>query len=163
VFLRTDQGGFLVDGQVVWSGESATPEVVLHGVKFTEVTLEQHRALQDLIARKGELLPVAVRVPVKLTVLCRRKGDAGPAIPGRTGNVSRGGLLLRIPQVLPPGTILDIILQASGEALRLQGSVVWVESQTPQVPGEPIRHGLQFTQISQTTTMTLARILAQAL
>lgn len=89
VILQTDQGSLGVEGKVVWvGGPVAGGGGVLHGVAFLDATPEQLRALWKLVARKGKARQAAVRVPVKLAILCRPKGDAGPPLQGETGDVS---------------------------------------------------------------------------
>ena len=44
---------------------------------------------------------------------------------GYSGNVSARGMMIRTPQVLPPGSVLTIDLRIPGNPLRLQGVVVW--------------------------------------
>lgn len=162
VILQTDQGSLGVEGKVVWvGGPVAGGGGVLHGVAFRDATPEQLRALWALIARKGQARQAAVRVPVKLAVLCRPKGDAGPPLQGETGDVSREGLSVYLPQLLPAATPIEITLPTRRDPLTLEARVVWVESPEARTPGQPIRHGLRFTNLSWAHELTLGLLLAE--
>ncbi|MGH7363410.1 MAG: PilZ domain-containing protein [Candidatus Methylomirabilales bacterium] len=66
-------------------------------------------------------------------------------------NCSAEGLLLQIPQLLPPGTglRLEIYLPARSAVVACAARVRWNEitAPTPQ-PGDPYRHGAVFTAIT---------------
>ncbi len=163
VRLRTDLGVIELGARVVWAGEARlNGGGVLHGVAFTQVTPDQHHALRDLVVRKGELLPVSVRVPLALSVLCRPKGGAGSFLRGRTGDISRGGLLLHLPQALPPETALEITLDTPKGPLTTEAAAVWVEPPERRTPGEPIRHGVRFTALGWSGSLSLGLLLAEA-
>ena len=79
------------------------------------------------------------RFPLRMPVLC---GD--PAVPdhrafGSTRNVSRGGLLLEVPEPLVPGTRTDLFLVVGGRNARAEAMVVWTAE------GTPCRMGMRFT------------------
>ena len=95
VRLQTDLGAIEVEGQVVWTTEAGEAgRGVLHGVAFTHVPSDQLRALRDLIASKGQVREAGVRLPLKLSVTCRVKGQRGLSLHGWTGDVTRGGVSL---------------------------------------------------------------------
>jgi len=66
-------------------------------------------------------------------------------------NCSAGGLLLQLPQLLPPGAglRLEIHLPARSAVVACAARVRWNEitAPTPQ-PGDPYRHGALFTAIT---------------
>lgn len=163
VLLRTEQGGVAGDAQVIWVGDPNPTGGVLHGVTFTRLAPGQHQALHDLLLRRRRVWQAVVRVPIELPVTCQLKGQARPPLQGRTGNISRRGLALHLPLLVPPGSALEVTLHTSHGSLSVEGTVVRVEPLDAQTPGEPIRHGFQFTDISYATGMTLGRILVEAL
>jgi hypothetical protein len=118
------------------------------------------KALADLVYRKGELLPVQIRVPLKLSVLLRCKGRADAPLEGWTGNLSRGGMLLQLPQAFEPATQVEFTLHTAQGPLTLNASVVWVDPPERRRPGEPIGHGVQFTSIGWPTLLALGQVLA---
>jgi Tfp pilus assembly protein PilZ len=129
VLLRTDRSGINVEGRVVWSGGAGQAGGgIVHGVAFTQVAPDQAAALRDLIRSKAEVRNAGVRLPMELTVTCQPKDQAGGPFQGTTGDISRGGLLLRLPQVFPPGSELDITLHTPSGPLTVEGTVVWVEA-----------------------------------
>lgn len=162
LLLQTDQGSLEVPAEVIWSGKSgAAGEGVLHGVKFTQIPPDQHQSLRDLLLRKGQVRQVGVRLPREFAVTCQRQGTSDAPIQGRTGDVSRAGLLLRLPQVLPPGTVLEVSLPTGGGPLTAEGVIVWGDRAETQTPGDLIRHGLRFTDLSWSRSLALGLLLAE--
>jgi c-di-GMP-binding flagellar brake protein YcgR len=159
--LRIDRGAIEADGQVAWVGQASdkgggTP----HGITLTQMAPGHQKALADLVYRKGELLPVQIRVPLKLSVLLRSKGRADTPLEGWTGNLSRGGMLLQLPKAFEPATQVEFTLHTAQGPLTLNASVVWVDPPERRRPGEPIGHGVQFTSIGWPTLLVLGQVLA---
>lgn len=162
VRLQTDRGAIEIEAQVVWVGQATLAGGgIRHGLLFAEIPPDQHPALQDLLISKGEKRQAGVRLPLELTVTCQPKGQAGPPLEGRTGNMSLGGLLLHLPQVLPPETVLELTLHTSHGPVTAEGTIVWVEPPERRTPGEPIRHGLRFTVLGWSTSLSLGLILVE--
>jgi hypothetical protein len=162
--LHTDRGAIEVEGQVVWTGDPGPAGgVIPHGVAFTPVGPDQLAALQELLRSKGEVRHAGVRLPLELAVTCRPKGHDGAPLQGRTGDIGRGGLLLRLPQAVPPGTALEVTLHAPSEPLGLEGAVAWAEPPEKRRPGELIQHGLRFTALGRPISLFLGHILAKPL
>jgi hypothetical protein len=162
LFLRTDQGSISIEGQVIWAEGPLPTGGALHGVAFTQMVPGQHRAVQDLLLRKRMVWQAVVRIPLELPVTYQLKGQPRSLHQGQTENVSRRGLLLRLPLAYSPGTSLEVTLHTPHGRLAGEGMIVRVEPLGAQTPGEPIRHGFHFTGISQATQMTLGRVLAEA-
>ena len=162
--LQTDRGAIDVEAQVVWAGNpSPTGGGILHGVAFAEVTPEQLQSLQTLLIAKGETRQAGVRLPLELAVTCQPKDQICSPLEGQTGNLSRGGLLLRLPLVLALDTEVELTLHTPGGPLTAEGKIVWVDPPERRTPGEQIRHGLRFTAIGWSTTLSLGLVLAEPL
>lgn len=162
LFLRTDQGSIATEVQVIWARESPLPDGTFHGVAFAHRVSAQHQALRELLARKQMVWQAVVRIPLELPVTFQFKGQPRSLNQGQTENASRRGLSLRLPLIYPPGTSLEVTLQTPHGPLKAEGTIVRVEPLDAQTPGERIRHGFHFTDISHAAQMALGRILAEA-
>lgn len=168
VRLQTDRGAIDVEVQVVWELETQEGDVgpgkegVLHGVAFSRLTSEQLQAVRDLIQSQRQERRASVRLPLELAVTCQPKGPAVPRMVwGHTEDMSRGGLLLRLSQDVPPGTVLELTLHRAGGPVKAEGEVVWVEPPEKRVSGEPVRHGLRFTGLGVSAMMSLGLLLME--
>ena len=152
-----------LEGKVAWVGESSgAGGGVLHGLTFTRIAAEHLQALRDLIASKGGVRSADVRLPFRLPVICRPKDGSGPPFAGSTGDISRSGLLLLLPEVLPARSSLAITLHTPNGRLDAEGEVVWVEPSEGRVAGRPVRHGFRFTSLGWSDSLSLGLFLAQA-
>lgn len=157
--LQTDQGPIEAEAQVVWTGEFRPGRGgVLHGIAFTHLAPTQLQALAGLLLFKGDMREAGVRMPVDLPVTCLPKGPA-PMFHGRTGNVSRGGLMLRLPESLRPRTELEAILHMSTGPVKAEGIIAWAGSPEGREPGAPIQHGMRFTSLNWSSSLALGLLL----
>ncbi len=84
------------------------------------------------------------RFPAELAVGCLvPAGDADTTrqVVGRTGNVSLGGLLLFLPERVPPGIVLGLRLALPKGPITAEGIVVWQGSQPTD--GAKAPHGMR--------------------
>jgi c-di-GMP-binding flagellar brake protein YcgR len=164
--LQTEGGAIEVEAQVVWEvgarERGETEAGILHGVAFTHLSPVQLQALRDLLLSHSQGRRPGVRVPLDLPVTCQAKDPAAVPLHGRTGNVSRGGLLLRLSQVLLPGTSLKLTLDRPNGHVTAEGEIVWVEPPATRISGEPIRHGLRFTALGWTRSLSLALLMTES-
>jgi len=161
VGLPTSQGELGMEAEVVWVGGPVSPRGgVPHGVTFIEVAWEQHQALWGLVNRKGQKWETAVRIPVRLTVLCRPQGHAGPPLQGETGDLGRDGLSVRLAHRLPAATAVQLTLPTPRGPRMVEASVVWLTPPEAQRPGEPIWHGLRFRDPGMADELTLGLLMA---
>jgi len=162
LFLQTDRGGLELEGAVVWSGN---PERkgggVLHGVTFTQVAPDQYEALRKLLLEKEQERPGRARLAMERAVICHLKEKPDVSLQGRTANISRGGLLLCLPQPLPPPTMLVVTLPTQYGPVAGEGVIVWADSPVDQNPGELIRHGFRFTDVGWASELALGLLLAE--
>ena len=168
IHLETDRGIIEVDAQVVWEmegedqdppGSEPTAGGVLHGVAFTHLAPDQLQTLRELLAAREPGWTGGVRLTRDLTVTCEPPGASGPMIAGHTSNVSRGGLLLRLSQPIPPGTVLSLTFDPPKGRVKAEGEIVWVDPPERRHAGEPIRHGLRFTALGWSRAQSLALLL----
>ncbi len=160
VRLQTDCGPIEVEAQVVWVGEPTAPgEAVPHGIVFDQVAPDEEKTLRDLLLSRGEKRQAGVRLPLELPVTCQPKNQGTPPVQGQTGNMSRGGLFLRLSGVIPPGTVVELALHTPKGPVTAEGEIVWVEPPEQRKPGETIAHGLRFTALGWSTSLSLGLFL----
>jgi hypothetical protein len=147
--FQTEHETIEADAEVVWA---AAPDgvrgVVPHGVAFTRIAPEQHQILRELFLTKAKARHTGVRIGCDLVVAYQAKDHAEPPQWGWMENVSRGGLLLSLPQPLPPGTRLTLTWQIASERLTAEGMIVWVEPTERPTEMESVRHGFRFTTLN---------------
>lgn len=81
----------------------------------------------------------------------------GPSTPGQVRNISEGGLMVELPELLPPGTALDLDIILSERRIHAEVEVVWSkESSNASYP-----HGCKFTRLELQDRLTLAVFLAK--
>jgi len=157
VWLFTERGSLPVEGQVVW--EVSAPQTtgsVLHGVAFTTLTPEQVEELRRLTSPAEVERRSGPRFSLNRPITCRVQEGQPELVDGEIGNVSRGGLLLRMALALPLGTTIAFSLAAPQGAITGTGEVDWVEPAEGSAPGKPIRHGLRFTALGWADACALA-------
>ena len=166
--FRTNRGTIEAEANVVWKagartvwdGRSGPVEGgVLHGLVFTHLTSDQLQALRALLRSLAGTGHPRVRLPLDAPALCRPQGEGSAPLQGWTGDVSRGGLSLRLPHKLPPGTVLKIHLETPNTPLRVEGVVVWAESPEGGLQRDLIRHGIRITAIEWYTLLSLGLLL----
>jgi PilZ domain-containing protein len=159
--FQMDHGIIEAEAQVVWA---AAPDsdtgLVPHGVAFTRIAPDQCQVLRELFRTKGLTRHTGVRISSDLPVAYQAIGHAGQPRWGLMENISRGGLLLSLPELLRPGTRLKVAWQIAGEHLTAEGTIVWVEPTEGRTPEEPIRHGFRFTTLGLSTMVSLGLLLA---
>ena len=163
--LQTERGAIEADAEVVWVGApDPASGVGPHGVAFTQIATDQLQALRELLVSRGEARHAGARVPLDLAVTCQLLShESGLALEGRTGDLGRGVLMLRLPRALPVETWLRVTLHASAELLTLEGRIVWVSAPERRGPWEMIGHGLRFTGLDESLSKSLGSLLAERL
>lgn len=164
VRLQTAKGAIELETRLIWSREAdSSGGGTLHGMAFLQIAPEQLEDLRELLLSEGAVRHAGVRWPLDIPVTCQPQGPLGPPVQGRTGDIGRGGLLLRLPEALPPGTRLEVTLHAPQEPLTVFGEVVWMEAAERRTPGELIGHGLRFTSLGRSLSTALGSLLAEPL
>ncbi len=162
LILQTDHASIEVDAEVVWAGTPALPGGIPHGVIFNWTAPEHLQALRDLLPSMGPAGTTGVRLHLDLPITCQLNGHGGPLLEGRTGDISREGLLIFLPRVIAQDTELEITVHTPVEPLIMPGKIVWVRSSENTTPGEPIAHGFCFTSLRWCTPLILATLLGKA-
>jgi PilZ domain-containing protein len=144
--LQTEGDNLAVEATVSWVGHPPLPDGhTLHGVAFPRLSLPQREGLQALFRRQEAVRSRVHRLPVALPVQCHSAGAPEPALRGWTGSLSPSGCSLLLPERLPVGTLLDLILTTPRGDLAATGTVVWIERAAPEATGHLTRHGVRFT------------------
>lgn len=157
VRFQTDRDAIDAEAEVVWVKEPVGSDGgTLHGLTFTKLARHQRQALLRVLLAWGLTRRGGVRVPVEVAMTCEIKGSMGPLLQGQVRNGSRDGLLLRLPQVVPPGTTLEVSLRTQKGPLAAKGVVVWVAPPEGRTPGDLIQHGLRLTSFEWTSALALA-------
>ncbi len=160
--LQTNRGPVELDAEVMWAGESRPAGGgVRHGLAFAQIGSEQVEALRDLLLPFRFVPHAGVRLSIEVPAMCQRKDQQGSPLKGVTGDISRDGLLLLLPEALPPGSSLEVTLQTPKGPLRLEGFIVWVEPPERRRAGNSIRHGLQFTSLTWSISLALGLLMAE--
>ena len=155
--LLTDRGTVELEARVIWLGKPAPPgSGLIHGVAFTQIALADLQTLRELFRPLVLTRQSGLRLALDLPVTCQTADPAVPPLQGRTQNVSRGGLRLRLPQLFAPGTPLVVTLHTPGGPLTVEGAIAWVEPPEMWTPGESIGHGFQFAAADWITVRALA-------
>ena len=144
--LETEEGSLALDAEVVWVAHPSLPGGhTLHGISFPQITPDQRQALEALLRRKGPVRSHTNRIPTALPVQCRLIGVGETHMRGWTGDLSQEGCSLLLPDRLPVGTLIELMLTTPRGDFTVQATVVWAEP-TARVPTRQFRrHGARFT------------------
>ena len=160
--LHTERGPMNAEARVVWHRDPLpTGGGNLHGLAFTDLRQEQLEILRSQLLSFRPWRHTRGRLPVDAAVTCQPRRPPGPLLWGRLSDLSRGGLLLHLPEVLPPFTDVEVTLPTPGGAVPLAGTIAWVESRERRKPGRTIRHGVRFVALNWSTALALARFLTE--
>lgn len=83
------------------------------------------------------------RLPVRVPVRCESEAVPGYRSLGLTQNVSRGGLLLEVPRIVPQGSVTTLRLLTGDGIAHAEAVVVWTSESSPG------GMGLQFTKMEE--------------
>ena len=146
--------------RVTWIGGLQLGGGTLHGLEFRQVRAPERAFLQEYVTLLQGQARAGVRFPVTLPARCQPKSPPGPSFDGHTGNISRGGALLYLPQAVPVGSVLGVTIRTAAGAADVDGVIVWVEPPNKRAPGAQIRHGMEYDLLDWPTALVLARVLA---
>lgn len=124
---------------VVWLAEGSPGRMGLRLVKFSE---SDSLIWERLLAfQASPTTRASIRIPIALEVTCLVPPDC--RFPGRAANLSEGGLMVTLPQVLSPRTHLTVTVPPGLTFPRVGAEleVMWNRT-TPE--GHGVNHGLRF-------------------
>jgi len=161
VRIQTDRGPIETESKIVWIGAS-TPAGAenYYGLTCPRIEPEHLEALRDLILPLSMVAHAGMRLAMDLPVTCRPKTGQEPPFKGQTGEVSRGGMLLRLPHEAVPGTTLELTIHSANGPLSLEGAVVWTQAPEERQPDDLIDHGVRFTSSTWSISLALGFLLA---
>ena len=122
---------------VVWAAEGSPG---LMGLRFTRMVEASSIAWEQLLAgQTGQDPRTSVRIPVDLEVTCVIPPDT--RLRGRAENLSDGGMMVRLPQAVPPQTCVKLKVPGALGLPPMEAGVMWTRAH-PEVPH--VVHGLRF-------------------
>ncbi|HSB77554.1 MAG TPA: PilZ domain-containing protein [Candidatus Methylomirabilis sp.] len=158
VSLRAPGEPLRLAAQVVWGCPESDERSWLHGLRFTRITPAQRERLGGLLTHQKSR--DVERLYCTLAATCRSKAaDFGP-LPCETRDVSSGGVALRLPTPVPPGTPLQVTILTPFGTITADAQVVWAEPSDALPRGAPCRHGLRFLHIEPSSELPLKLLLA---
>ena len=158
--LATTSGPLELRARVIWIGGLQLGGGTLHGLEFRQVRAPERAFLQEYVQLLQGQVRVGLRFPLTLPARCQPKSPPGPSFDGHTGNISRGGAMLALPQAVPVGSVLGVRISTAAGAAEVDGVIVWVDPPPKRAPGAPIRHGMEYVLLDWPTALLLAQVLA---
>ncbi len=130
------------EGRVVWIRPGGQRTFYYHGVEFVHLTPAYYASLLKALPPKRSLQRRTFRrFPLALPVSCRAVRANTPPLEGQMGNISRGGVMILLPQQIPLRTRVEITLRAS-QLERIRGKIRWVDDSSNEAG--LFRHGIAF-------------------
>ncbi len=143
LLLRVGDRAVAARGRVAWV--RPTPVGVRCGFAFTGMEPACAAVWEAFLAQQGGPTPRRyVRLAIDLPITCRLRGIPGVVLAGRLGNISDGGMLVRLPAPLELGQEVEVSLATAQTPLTVISAVTWADG-APLPEGKGlIRHGLRF-------------------
>ncbi|MFQ5989732.1 MAG: PilZ domain-containing protein [Candidatus Methylomirabilales bacterium] len=137
--LRMLAGGVITraDAVVVWMADNASGRM---GMQFTRMTEANSVAWERLLATQAaQGIRTSLRIPIDLEVTC--VVPEGTRLRGRAENLSDGGMMVVLPQAVPPQTRVSLEIPLWLVLPAMEAQVVWMGAKA-EVPD--VAHGLRF-------------------
>jgi hypothetical protein len=143
ILLRVGERAVTVQGRLAWS--RPVSEGIRCGFAFIEMEAGHAAVWEAFLAQQGGPTPrLHGRLAMDLSITCRLRGRPGRDLAGRLGNVSDGGMLVRLPAPLEVGQEMDVTLLTPETPLVVSATVAWGDRAPLPDEGGLIRHGLRF-------------------
>lgn len=143
LLLRVGDRAVAARGRLAWL--RSTADGVRCGLAFTEMDPACATVWEAFLAQQGGPTPRRyVRLNIDLPITCRPLDVPGVVLTGRLGNISDGGMLVRLPAPLEPAQEIEVSLASSQAPLTVTASVAWTDGAPLPDGGGLIRHGLRF-------------------
>ena len=124
------------EAAVVWTSEASPGRM---GFRFTKMSRADAFALEELLAFQGGPTPrSSLRIPIDLEVTCLVPPNT--RLQGRVENLSDGGLLVVLPQAVPPRTRVSVAGPAWLALPPVEAEIVWTRDSLQK---EGALHGLR--------------------
>lgn len=138
---------------VAWSDGHTAP--YLHGLRFTGLTGGTRARVRTVL---GDAQPsVPRRLYCGFPATCLMRGVGG--VPGVLRDLGAGGVGVRLPRVVPPGTRVRVQAATPYGQILADTTVVWSDPPTRLPPGATYRHGLQFLHLDPRSDLPLRALL----
>ena len=143
ILLRVGERAVTAQGRLAWA--HPVPEGTRCGFAFIGMEAEHAAVWEAFLAQQGGPTPrLHGRLAMDLPITCRLRRRPGLDLPGRLGNVSDGGMLVRLPAPLETGQEMDVTLLTAETPLVVSAAVAWGDRAPLPDGGDLIRHGLRF-------------------
>ncbi len=166
--VQTAQGSLELQAQVVWTEKPLEASGgIPHGLVYTAADAKFLHALREIFQVLSNFRALSgtqragVRLPIATPTICQAKYPPGPVLQGRTGNICREGLLLMLPEVLAPGTVLAVTLESPPGPVSLEGVVVWRDASARAALEDFVRHGVQLTSRDWAMALALGHLVVE--
>jgi len=155
--LDTPAGDVTLLAHVAWTYPGLRDAPYLHGVRFTGLTPDGRQRLRGLLVR--EQPRAAVRLFCALAATCHRNDNGCPAIPGTVRDLADTGVGMRLPERVPPGTVMRISAPTKYGRIAAETQVVWADPPGRLPRGATYRHGLRFLRLDRSSELPLQALL----
>ncbi|MFQ5656115.1 MAG: PilZ domain-containing protein [Candidatus Methylomirabilales bacterium] len=130
------------EASVIWVRAGGQRNFCYHGLEFVHITPAYYDALLKALPPKKSLQRRAFRrVPLSLPVLCQVARVNTLSLEGQIGDISRAGVMILLPQQIPPRSRIDITFRPPSTK-KVRGKVRWVAN-SKDASGM-FRHGVEF-------------------
>ncbi|MBI2081821.1 MAG: PilZ domain-containing protein [candidate division NC10 bacterium] len=162
LLLRVGDRAVAARGRVAWLRPTA--EGVRCGFAFTGMEPIYATVWEAFLAQQGGPTPRRyVRLNIDLPITCRPLGVPGVVLTGRLGNISDGGMLVRLPAPMEPAQEVEVSLTSPQTPLTVTAAVAWTDGAPLPDGAGLIRHGLRFVPPSGAGACRLDLFLVRAL
>lgn len=122
---------------VVWMTQEPSSRM---GIRFTTWAGTDSHVWDQLLAfQAGQTPRASLRIPITLEVTCVIPPDT--RLRGQAKNVSDGGLMVTLPKVFPPQTLVTVEVPSWVTRLPVEAEVMWALTTSE---GHDVIHGLRF-------------------
>ena len=160
IALDTPAGELPLVAHVAWTCPGLRDAPYLHGFRFTGVTPARRDRLRALVTSETRRAPV--RLYCRLAATCQQHGIACPPVPGTIRDVGDSGACVRLPDRVPPGTVVRLSSLTPYGPIAADTEVVWADPPSRLPRGASYRHGLRFLRLDPASDLPL-RVLLEGL
>jgi hypothetical protein len=142
--LQSYRGPIHAQAVVAWTGSPGAEGRTLHGVEYLPFRPEAYTALQAILWTRSREPAALLRCPLDWPCRCSPKATPGEVLEGRTGALSRQGLLIHLPRLVPVGAEIALtLLDPHGEEIQVEGRILWREPDLRDRTQPALHHGVR--------------------